>query len=138
MAEMKFTCPGCGQPISCDVLWGGHIIECPTCKREITVPQQQSAPVHAARTAGPAPAASGSLVPEPPPETRLSIGQSKHEAAAGPAASAKAPQAQTGGPLGRPMGRGKKKSPAMKYVKIGVALVVVGVGGYFALGVVHQ
>src|SRR5258706_11589810 len=137
MAEMKFNCPGCGQPIACDVLWGGHIIECPTCKREITVPQTQSAPVGAAPAARDA---SGALVPQVPVETKLSIGQSKHEAASGPSAAAKAPQAQTAGPTRRPMraGGGKKKSGAMKLVKIAVVVIVVGVSGYFGWGLVSQ
>src|SRR5438270_10734777 len=134
MAEMKFNCPGCGQPIGCDVLWGGHIIECPTCKREITVPQQQSAP-----TAAPVQRdAAGALVPRPPAETKLSIGQSKQEASSGPPAAAKAPQAQRGGPPGRPMGAKGKKNPWMKYVKIAAVVIALGVGGYFGWGFVSQ
>jgi hypothetical protein len=134
MADMKFNCPGCGQPIGCDVLWGGHIIECPTCKREITVPQQQAAP-----TAAPVQRdAAGALVPRPPAETKLSIGASKHEAASGPPAAAKAPQAQRGGPPGRSMGARGKKNPAMKYLKIAAVVIVVGVAVYFGWGFVSQ
>ena len=37
MADMKFTCPHCGQDIECDELWSGHEIQCPTCQRPLMV-----------------------------------------------------------------------------------------------------
>jgi len=39
MANMKFSCPQCGQHISCDETWAGHGIECPVCHGAIVVPQ---------------------------------------------------------------------------------------------------
>jgi hypothetical protein len=39
MADMKFSCPQCGQHISCDEAWGGHEIACPVCHGTIVVPQ---------------------------------------------------------------------------------------------------
>ena len=41
MADIKFSCPQCGQHISCDEPWAGHQIECPACHNNITVPQAQ-------------------------------------------------------------------------------------------------
>src|SRR5437762_6926814 len=67
MAEMRFTCPQCKQDITCDELWGGHQIQCPTCQAEISVPQPQ--PV--AQPAG------NPLVPKPPGGTRLSAGRTQ-------------------------------------------------------------
>ncbi len=39
MSEFKFACPICGQHMSCDRDKAGSRIECPTCFREIIVPQ---------------------------------------------------------------------------------------------------
>jgi hypothetical protein len=44
MAELKFSCPHCGQHIQCDELWGGHQIQCPACHGDLTVPAQLRAP----------------------------------------------------------------------------------------------
>ncbi|HTL58949.1 MAG TPA: hypothetical protein VL361_24895 [Candidatus Limnocylindrales bacterium] len=44
MADMKFSCPQCGQHISCDEPWAGHQIECPACHSSIVVPQIQRPP----------------------------------------------------------------------------------------------
>jgi len=51
MAEMKFSCPQCGQHIGCDDAWAGNQIECPACHSSILVPQIQRQPA-----ASPAPA----------------------------------------------------------------------------------
>jgi hypothetical protein len=39
MDDTKFSCPQCGQHISCDEAWAGHKIECPACHDPIVVPQ---------------------------------------------------------------------------------------------------
>lgn len=39
MAEMKFSCPQCGQHIGYDDTWAGQQIECPGCHSGIVVPQ---------------------------------------------------------------------------------------------------
>lgn len=39
MSQFKFACPICGQHISCDHDKAGLCIECPTCFRQIIVPQ---------------------------------------------------------------------------------------------------
>ncbi len=39
MTEIRFSCPGCGQHMSCDEPWAGHQIECPACHNTIVVPQ---------------------------------------------------------------------------------------------------
>ncbi len=42
MSEFKFACPICGQHITCDRDKAGSRIECPTCFRQIIVPQPPS------------------------------------------------------------------------------------------------
>ena len=49
MAELRFDCPSCKQSIACDELWGGHLIQCPSCNSEITVPQKPAQPAAGAR-----------------------------------------------------------------------------------------
>ncbi len=39
MAEFKFSCPLCQQHILCDVDYSGSQINCPSCQKEIVVPQ---------------------------------------------------------------------------------------------------
>ena len=51
MAEMKFSCPQCGQHIACDDAWAGQQLECPGCHNGIVVPQ-----IHRPLTAASAPA----------------------------------------------------------------------------------
>lgn len=38
MAELKFSCPQCGQHIGYDDAWAGQQIECPVCRTGILVP----------------------------------------------------------------------------------------------------
>lgn len=38
MSELKFSCPTCGQHISCSKAAGGHIIHCPNCCAELRIP----------------------------------------------------------------------------------------------------
>jgi DNA-directed RNA polymerase subunit RPC12/RpoP len=68
MAEMKLSCPECGQHISCNDAWAGHQIECPACHSHIVVPQ-----IPASSVTAPVPPASPS---EPSKVTgpRLSAG----------------------------------------------------------------
>jgi hypothetical protein len=40
--EFKFGCPICHQHIKCDASSSGQIIACPTCYRQIVVPQAPS------------------------------------------------------------------------------------------------
>jgi hypothetical protein len=116
MADVKFTCTHCGQEIECDELWCERQIECPTCKKELTVPPKADAPPHA------------SLAAAKPGQAKLSIGQSRHQRSAAPPPpppqevlmQQKLAQAQTG-----------QTGSAMKWVKIGVVVIVLGVAGYF-------
>ena len=39
MSEFKFACPVCGQHIKCDSAKSGSQMECPTCFRQMVVPQ---------------------------------------------------------------------------------------------------
>ena len=39
MSEVKFACPVCGQHITCDAAKSGTYMPCPTCYRELVIPQ---------------------------------------------------------------------------------------------------
>ncbi|PYJ01286.1 MAG: hypothetical protein DME25_18430, partial [Verrucomicrobia bacterium] len=123
MADLKFACPGCGQHISCDELWGGHTIQCPTCKRDLVVPEPAARPA-------PAPAASrpASLVPQVPvsPAPKLSIGRAQPQPE-----TAAAQQATAGPPLRRRAAPAKGKAGLLKVAKIAALVIGLGVGGYF-------
>jgi hypothetical protein len=123
MAELKFNCSKCGQLIACDELWIGHQINCPSCQTELSVPNQQDAPTPA-----------NPLVPPVPGNTKLSIGQARHQASTPP------PQAGAGATgatsfRGARTGASKKKkkgdSPGMKYAIAGLCVVAIGAVGYF-------
>jgi hypothetical protein len=43
MAEFKFSCPACGQNITCDSAYAGKETQCPACLRAIIVPLPASA-----------------------------------------------------------------------------------------------
>ena len=47
MSDFKFDCPECGQRISCDTGYGGAQINCPACRKPLTVPAgPEPAPVN--------------------------------------------------------------------------------------------
>ena len=112
MAEMRFSCPKCNQLISCDELWAGHEIQCPTCQTEISVPQTETA------------APSNPLVPKPPsgPTPRLTAGSTQ---VARPQNALNAPIRQLVAPPP------KKKSPLLKIAVTTLVLAALGAGGYF-------
>jgi len=116
MAEMKFTCPHCGQEIECDELWSGHEIECPTCKKNLTVPPKPDAPPHAAFAAA------------KPGQAKLSIGSSR--AQHNTAERAVAPQAAA---LEQKLAEAKasQKGGGKKWIIAGVVVVVLGAGAFF-------
>jgi hypothetical protein len=53
MAEMKFSCPHCGQNVDCDERWSGQQLPCPACRGLMVIPQFQTA----ATPSAPAPTA---------------------------------------------------------------------------------
>jgi hypothetical protein len=123
MAEMKFNCPHCSQPIACDELWGGHQIQCPICNKELMVPMQGGGPAEAAP----------SLVPKVPTSAapKLSISQAAHKPATPP------PQPPPGAAPARTVAnmskeRKKEKSNVMKYVWIVVFIGALGAAAFFA------
>jgi hypothetical protein len=118
MADFKFTCVHCGQDIECDELWSGHQIQCPTCQKELTVPPKPDAPPHA------------HLASAKPGQPRLSIGQSRNERSAAPPPPP--PQMAT---LQQQLNQAKlaRKGNPMKWVTVGVVVLVVGVGVYLGL-----
>jgi hypothetical protein len=64
MSEFKFACPVCGQHITTDSGSSGKQIGCPTCFRQIVIPQAPASEetkliLSAAQVAGPRPAPSG-------------------------------------------------------------------------------
>jgi hypothetical protein len=126
MADIKFACPNCGQHITCDVLWGGHQLDCPSCKNPLVVPQ--AAPQE------PAQVSARSLAPKPPAtvEARLATNPAH---AAGP--SAQAPQRNipirnlTPPPP-------KKKNPLITYGVGTLVVAALGVGCYYGYGFVSH
>lgn len=123
MADLKFTCSHCGQDIECDELWSGHQIECPTCKKELTVPPKPEAPPHA------------NLASAKAGQPRLSIGQSRNDRSAAPPPPP--PQMAT---LQQQLNQAKlaKKGNPMKWVIAGVAVIGFGVAGFFGYGYVSE
>ncbi len=138
MADIKFSCPHCHQHITCDELWGGHQLQCPSCQGTLTVP------------ARPAPAA-----PPPPPPPPRPVSASAPAAGSGSSHVFKAP---SGGPklsLGKahaPSGEAgaaaaapqksipirnlappppKKANVILTIAKVVAVVAVLGVGGYF-------
>jgi hypothetical protein len=113
MAEMTFSCPGCGQHIQCDELWGGHQIQCPACQAEIVVPPAPSSAVNP-------------LVPPVPPSSasRLSAGRTQTARAS---TGAGMPQRKFQASPQKP------KSPAVKYAVVGAGLVAIAAGIVFGL-----
>jgi hypothetical protein len=116
MAEIKFSCPQCGQHISGNEQWSGHQIQCPACATPLTVPH---APPPPAATA----AAPQSLVPQPPASrgTRLSAGATQVTRAP---ASGAIPIRQL---VERPP---KRENPWLKYAVYALVLGALGVAGY--------
>src|ERR1039457_2171325 len=93
MADVKFTCTHCGQEIECDELWCERQIECPTCKKELTVPPKPDAPPHA------------SLAAAKPGQAKLSIGHSRNQRSAAPPPPPPAPRPPQGS------GRRRRRRP---------------------------
>lgn len=75
MSEFKFACPVCGQHITTDSGSSGKSVECPTCFRQIVVPQAPASEdtkfiLSAAQVSAPRPAsaaAGGEPLPQPRP-----------------------------------------------------------------------
>jgi DNA-directed RNA polymerase subunit RPC12/RpoP len=44
MSEFKFNCTHCGQHLKCDEQLSGREIECPSCKKRVTVPWPHGKP----------------------------------------------------------------------------------------------
>jgi len=119
MAEIKFSCPQCGQHISGDEQWSGHQIQCPTCAATLTVPGAPPPPAAAAP-------GHKSLVPQPPVShgTKLSAGATQVTRSPAPGAI----------PLRQPAVRPpRNKSPLLKYAGYAVVLAAIGGAGYVFL-----
>lgn len=73
MSEFKFNCPGCGQHILANEEWVGRPIECPSCKKRITIPPRTTTAKESAQvappTAEPKPKVAAGSSPAAPAET---------------------------------------------------------------------
>ncbi len=110
MADMKFSCPECGQHIAYGEAWVGRQIECPTCHSSILVPKSQAAAPMAA------------VATEKPPSAKLSAGVTQvarstaHAPATVPTSSARPPR--TG-------------NPVLKFSVLVLVIAALGWVGYF-------
>lgn len=123
MADLKFTCTHCGQDIECDELWSGHEIQCPTCKKELTVPPKPDEPPHATFAAA------------KPGQARLSIGTSRDQHA-----TSERPVAPQAAALEQKLVQAKsgRGGGARKWIVAGVVVVVLGVGAYLGYPYLQQ
>lgn len=135
MSDIKFSCPQCSQHITCDPQWMGHQLQCPACQNQITVPQ---VPAATPRPTAPqvrmvSDPSRGSNVQGPPPppsnQSRLSLGRPQ----SGGAEGEPPPRAK---PVYRVYSSGEieKKWGLMQYISTGLAVIALGVVGYFGYG----
>jgi len=117
MADIKFSCPHCGQHISCEEVWSGHQIQCPACQNNLMVPHAHPPP---------AAAVPGPVVPEPqaPSRSRLAAGSRQ---AARPAAAGTVPQRQR---VARPP---KGRNSLLQFAVSAVVLGLLGWAGFVFL-----
>jgi len=115
MADMKFSCPQCGQHIGYSEAWAGFQIECPACHSSIVVPQIQRPPA--------SPPASAP-VKEPAKATGAKLASGVTQVAR---STAHAPA-----PLKKfiPQRHGSDNA-LLKYGVMVVAIAVLGAAGYF-------
>ena len=119
MAEVKFSCPQCGQHLSGNEQWSGRQIQCPACATALTVPGVPPSPAATA----PAPE---SLVPQPPAPRgpRLSAGATQVTRPPAPGAIPIRQLAE------RPP---KRDNPVLKYAVYALVLAALGGAGYLYL-----
>ena len=119
MAELKFSCPQCGQHISGNEQWSGRQIQCPTCATILTVPQA----LPSASAVAPVPK---SLVPPPPAShsPRLSAGATQVARSTAPGTIPIRQLAE------RPS---RNRSPLLKYAVYAIVLAALGGAGYIYL-----
>ena len=118
MSDIKFSCPQCGQHITCDELCMGMEVACPGCQQTLTVPQM-----------APAPAAA-----PPPTQPRITINRTAHQPAAAAAPPPRTmPAYRTFNPEPEP-----KKGGVKKLITIALVVIAFGVGGYFGFNWVYQ
>lgn len=131
MADIKFSCPHCNQHITCDELWGGHQLQCPSCQGQLTVPAPAAAPPPPPPSAAVPPAHLGSsVVFKPPPGTpKLALGQAQSQPGAGPRSI---PIRNLAPPAP------KKGNRILKLAGTVVVVLAVGAGCYFGFIWVRQ
>ena len=114
MAELKFSCPHCGQHIECGEPWSGRQIQCPACQNHLIVPHLPAPPAAAPALSAPVSA------PPAPGRTKLAAGAAQ---AARPAPPGTAPRRQPPPPP-------RTGNPVLKFAIIAVLLAVIGGVGY--------
>src|SRR5215475_15360773 len=115
MADMKFSCPQCGQHFSCGEAWADHQIQCPTCHVTLTVPRPE---VPSKPATLPAPTREAYQITEP----KLSAGATQV-----PRSAAPGPVPQRKVPLRIPQGN----SAVVKYAIVLAVVAALGGAGYF-------
>jgi len=138
MADFKFACPGCGQHIVCDEMWGGRQMQCPACHCELIVPQTQPAVAQVASLLPPSPGSASppSLIPKPPAgaQARLSTSKPTGNAPAGAPQQARPPAGPTPSPQPSRYTPPPIRKPEEKKTSIGKILAFAGVFIVFAVG----
>ncbi len=122
MGDIKFSCPSCNQHITCDELWGGHELACPSCQTPLVVPAPPPQPVAAGPTGG------NPLVPKPPQTAGARLSRPQE------------PAVQSRGIPIRNLAvpPPKKQNPALKILKVAGIVVVGAAGGYGAFLLVQN
>ncbi len=110
MADMKFSCPECGQHFACGEAWVGHELECSTCHSRIVVPA-----AHASTAVRAAPTPSGGSAHAALPAGVTQVPRSTAHAPATPRRSPPPPV----------------QNPFLKYGLPAVVILALGWGGYF-------
>jgi hypothetical protein len=143
MADIKFSCPNCGQAMEAHEQWGGEQTQCPTCKKEFAIPKPAAPPRKSSPLPTvPAPAAHSAPEPKPsymappppapPAETKLKFAaHAVPERTAAPAPPTRFATAKN--PTGAAV-RSKKSGGLMKALISVVVVVIFGAGGYFGYG----
>jgi hypothetical protein len=125
MADIKICCPHCNQHITCDELWGGHELQCPSCQGTLTVPARAAAPTPTPVAMAPKTLVPKALVPPPPPSAtpRLSVGQG----------GAQKPAVQDRAIPIRNLAPPKKKESnlVVRIATTAAVVIALGAGGYF-------
>src|SRR5262245_47326872 len=133
MGDFKFACPGCGQHIVGDELWGGRQMQCPSCQCELIVPMQEAA---AAPVASLLPPSASAAQPAQSQLAGAQISEGRFKVPTAPSAAplkAGATQVAASTRFKAPPVRQEEEKTGgwKKILAISAVVIVAGVGGYF-------